>query len=632
MYLILSVLLFAQSSGVVDIYPLRTSGAVDVNHGGIATACWQLHGAVGVSLSEPCGGYSANVAGAPVRVQYAGTWPEGLDGTQGEAWDFGGVGALTRADDGTFDPADDFTVIAAFIPHSVAAGDQCLAAKWESTGNERGWKLCRNGTSITFSVSVDGIGAATLTRVNAAEIHTVSYVTATYDQSGTTADLYVDNLSVATSGAFPASIHDSSANFEIGASDTGAFVWDGWIYDVIYVPSYMTEADHAFMHAQWRGTISAAGLQLTTITTNPSAFMAAPPDSGAEPFFHELPDNTVQVGSVASGSGGVFSANGPSNLVHRGTFETWAAGSPTGWTETSGGGTSDATQNTTSMAHGFSSAAMVCDGVNTLTLDSACKAFGATTNYWGDVWLRTTAGTADVSVQIIEYTSVNCTTGATTTTLWNGDPGSWSVRGSTQGGARTTGAGVQSGRLRISIQNNAATVLADGAFLWSNIIPTDALCVADTDATASCGHVNMSIVNQPLGPNETFSVCSVTRTPVDVTLASLFPAWHLGGTYGAANSCLPYSYTGLWRWRCWNQAAGTGTINMGAAATNTDTYICGSMTASGQIWGYNTTTSYGPASPGYRNAVFPEIQIGGYGNSGYVNWNRDLVIYRRLVQ
>jgi hypothetical protein len=272
---------------------------------------------------------------------------------------------------------------------------------------------------------------------------------------------------------------------------------------------------------------------------------------------------------------------------------------------------------------------MHCDGVNTLTLDSACKLINNSSPYWLDTWVRTTAGVADFSVQLIEYTSADCSTGATTTTLYNGNPGANWVK---QGGQRVTGAGVQSGRLRLSIQNNNATVLVDASLFWNNYTTTDGLCVTDADATAVCTHIDTTIAMPLLGPNEEFSLCSTLRTPVDVSLAVLYAGWHMGGTYGVANSCVMYTFNGAWIWRCWDSGAANSTLTTGAAAQNTDTYLCGSMVSDGVMWSMQGTTSYGPQVRGSRNAAFPEIQLGGYNGSAYVMWMRDIMIYRRIRQ
>ena len=477
-----------QDSNELFRYSAGFSGAIDEGYpGSQPTMAITFDRAVAGTYAAETGGQVFTVNGAPVK-KADGTWPAGLSGSQGNSWSFDGAAdylSLAAASAGAFNPSDDLTVFAVVTPSTVAAGEDCIAGKYETTGNEKGWKLCRSADGVVFTTSVDGAADTAATKATALAANRTACIVAVYDKSATTGTVYVDELAAATNASMSAGINASGADFEIGASDTGATLWAGKMHTgpVVWQDA-ATAAEARHLCRQWRGLVAETGQEIAVSSAAPPAILIAPPDSGTQPFLVDMPVNVMQVGKASStATVGGTSPSAISNLAHRRSFETWAAGSPTGWTETSGGGTSDATQNTANMAHGGSSAQLLCDGVNAIQLDSACKALSGSTAYWADAYGETLAGTATAYVQLTECTDGACSVECVTTTLWTGDPGAdWQVRGNT----RTTGAGVNSGLVTIKMDTTSATAVFDAVSLYTGNTGKRSFCPGDTDATASC--------------------------------------------------------------------------------------------------------------------------------------------------
>lgn len=623
------------ASGIVDIYRLDYSGAVDSNRGGTSTACWTLSGAVGATISEPCGSHSFTVNGAPTRVQYAGIWPnaDGIAGTQGEAWYFNGANAyltIAAASATDFDPAGSFSVGVIFTKSNTGGGEYI----WSKFAGSGGWLLWTDAGGRVEWFLDDGPTTLFVDTGTAAKINTPICAVGTYEQTNPAEImLYVDEIAAKSNtrvgfGPLPG----NSQKLGLGALGNGANKLEGVIYRADFWDGVvLTEAQARAYCRQWRGLISASTNSVTITSASPPAIMLAPPGSGAEPFFYDQPTNSSQIGSTTSSRGGIYGGGPLTSLANRGSLETWAAGSPSGWTETSGGGTSDATQNTTSMAKGASSAAMACDGVNNLTLDTACKSLANSTSYYGLVYAKTTAGTANFTLQLLEYTDGSCTVGLTTTNLWGaGDPGANWIRA---GGTRTTGAGVNSGRLRLLIDTNAATVLADGAMLYEGDQPTDLLCTSDADASVTCT-LNDVTVDPGVGliTAGEWQFNATISSPIDGAVASpVRQILRVPGTAGNNNrvdlswasdvlTCTIFDSGGVAR---------TSTV---AAAGNADTNfdVMMSHTSDGRVeccW--DGTCDATPATSAVMDGVGSEIVYGSDGTTGGEIWIQEGVWSRR---
>ena len=466
------------------------SGAIDHGYPSATQAQMAItfERAVAGTYASETGSYTFTVNGSPSAKVDDGTWPSGLPGSQGNAWVLDGTDDSLTISDGSggddFDPGDDFTVMAVVTPSALPIANTGIIVK------DASWRLYHYGTGTKLGVTDDGTTAvghfSTVSANGTLAVGQTACIVATYNfvTDGTSEGaVYVDEFAAATNISMDGPANDSAGVFEIGALSVTEFA--GKIHHAAYWDGVVaTEAEARHMCRQWRGTVAANGEALTITSASPPAILIAPPESGTEPFLMDMPTNVLQIGKWATNATiGGTSPSATDNFVHRRSLETWAAGSPSGWTETSGGGTSDATQNTTTMAHGGSSAQLLCDGVNAIQLDSACKALSGSTAYWADAYAKTTAGTATAYVQLTECTDGACSVGCVTTTLWTGDPGAnWQARGDT----RTTGAGVNSGYVTVKMDTTSATAVFDAVSLYTGAWGKRSFCPGDTDATASC--------------------------------------------------------------------------------------------------------------------------------------------------
>jgi hypothetical protein len=493
--------LFNGGNGTLNGFGLDTSGAISVNRPGTPTACWDFESAVGGTYADDCdGSYAPTVNGTPEKG-VDGTWPAGISGSQGNSWSWdGSTDSLTLADGSggdDFDGTNGFSVQCAAMTNTTDATTDVLMSKGD-TGANLGWVIYRFSSTLSFRIYKTAGSGTTIGKTISTALPFFVTVTYEYVADGTSEmRMYINNDATATSSVAEGPVNDNALAFGIGAFGTPGNQWSGWIsHCALYMDTVITEAQHDFAYAQWQGRVSSSGPVIAVTSASPPAIIRAPADSGMEPFLQAPGANSGVVGSVVTGSGGYYGARQTSNLCFRRSLETWAAGSPTGWTETSGGGTSDAVQNTSTWAHGASSAQMVCDGSNTISLDSGCTALAASTDYYVQAYQKTSAGTADYYLQLIECTDGACSVGCVTTTLYNGDPGSDWVR---QGGTRTTGGSAASGQVRLHLATNSATIVVDAVSLFTGTEPIDHFCPGDTDAAATCNHMVSQVPSMAQG-------------------------------------------------------------------------------------------------------------------------------------
>lgn len=601
--------------------PFDTSGAVDTS-----AAAFEIDfdTAVAGTYVSDIGGYTLTVNGSPTIVT-DGTWPAGLTGSQGHAWTFdGSTDYLSLADASggdDFDPAGDFSVMVVTTPR-VLSGVQQLVAKLGAAG-DYGWCLGFDDDDVVFGVSDDGTNVDVATGTNAATIHTQHCIVAMFDTSASTGYLVVDEQALVVDAVVGPAFNGIGA-FQLGAQNGAGDLFTGEIHEVMYFDSLLSEERARRLCRQWRGVYATNGKPVNTSSASPPYLILSPPDGGTQPFFARMPANAVQVRKRSSAATiGGTSTSDIDNLCQRAGLETWAVGSPTGWTETSAGGTSDAIQDTTNRAQGNSSASLDCDGTNAISLTSACKTISASTAYYGSAWLKTTAGTATAYVNMIEYTSADCTTGDTSTTLWTGDPGSYWVRHS---GTRTTGGSVQSGQIQIMLDSTAATVSADAVHLRAGAFAVSQFCGCDTDATCVCSAVAPSFDSQING-NEPVTIQGTWSSPWAATSLSTDPRLITDGTGGANTMALwispgndePYGQVvdsaGSSKYVSCNVA------NWVADTEYTVTFYHNSIGGLFMYWNSAWQSTMSGAGTGMRSASQTTTYIGSNGTIGYdLDW------------
>jgi len=232
------------------VLPLRPMG--EINPPGNPLMEIYFEKDVGATYTTETGAYIMTVSGTPTRLP-DDTYPTGWNNNIGDGvrrgymWDFDGTNDyLTRADDGTFDPAGSFSVQAIVQTDSIS-GDGVIMCK-DNTTTERGWQLTRTaGDDIFFRIfNAAGVG----TSVQKGNITTSEYVviTATYEYVGAGTSklrLYVNALDTASSDIAVGPTKNVGVGLSIGAVSTGAYKHNGKIHYLNYEDgTVLTEAQH----------------------------------------------------------------------------------------------------------------------------------------------------------------------------------------------------------------------------------------------------------------------------------------------------------------------------------------------------------------------------------------------------
>jgi hypothetical protein len=595
--------------------------------------------AVGATYTTEGGSYSLTVNGSPTRVN-DGTWPEGLDGSQGYGWEFDGSSDyLSRSDDGAFDPSGDFSVLAVVRPDTVAAGEDCIAGKYETTGNEKGWKLCRSADDVVLTTSADGSADTTVTASTMLGVHRLSCIVATYDKSATTGTIYVDEQTAATNASMGASVNDSAADLEIGASDTGSTLWAGGIDYVAYYSEALSAATARKLCRQYRGLLSTIGNAVSVSSASPPAIPLAPPDSGTQPFLVDQPANTTQVGSPASGSGGIYAAAAIDNLVQRSSFETWGgAGDATGWTEATGGSGAVA-EDTSAVAHGGSSAKLTCTaGADSWSLTSACLDVDPSKDYTVGLWGKKASGTTNLSITVKGWSNAACdadeeseytSTPGDIASDWTKYPASSFSIASGDWEATTDYATVI---ISDDCSGGAGVQYIDAVHLHEDrTYRTDAYCGCDTDATCSCTDVIASIGN-PMSINGTSQIDATVRSPVDGAETGARRVVYAAGTGGGDENAIDVTwmqdYLTCGQHQSGGDLAGGGVPAAGNADTDYDvTAYHVSSGSMGCCWDGSTCVG---AEKTTRDDIASTLYVGADDTSGSDAWVTGLEFRRRL--
>jgi len=639
-------------SGYVRGYHMDSSGVIDPNYPGTPTACWDFDSAVGGTYTDDCAAtYSMTVNGSPSKVDDA-TWPSGLSGSQGSAWEIDGAADyLSRADDGTFDPGGDFSVQFVITPELSSAS--MPFGKWIAGTNQRGWViyLAANGT-ISLYLSDNGTGGAGhqsyVSKATACSAYRPAFITATYDyisDGNSVATLYVDNLSTATNSSMDGPVFNSSADFRIGADGAAGNKYKGDVHQFTYYDGIViTEAQHDEMFARWQGRSSTAGdtVRVTVSSASPPAIPMAYPSSGTQPFLVDQPANSGYVGSPASGSGGIYSAGAITNLVQRASFETWAgAGDATGWveTKTNGNGSAAITEENTIVAHGGSSVKMVLTGTTSIAKihSSFCVIGGAgSSDVYLSIYEKKSGGITATDIIVTEYDAANCTSYLQDTTVLSAQDvtTSWAE----YGGLMASGswhASTSSYKIVIREQcNGGCTTYIDAVQARVASTPTDAFCGCDTDASCVCNLVDITDDNPPTGmTGGSWTFEATVRSPIDGAEATpVRQIMYVPATSGNNNKISLSWASDVLTCSVWD-SSGTEKSSTVAAAGNADTdyAVKCSKSSAGVVtacWAGSCDAT--PATGATTAGIGSEMVLGSDGSTGGDVWVNDPVIYRRV--
>jgi hypothetical protein len=195
----------------------------------------------GATITDKSGTYTLTKAGQPKRY----TSP-----VYGDYHAFDGTNDYYSSTNAVFTPTGDFSVVVVFTPNTVAAGQQVICGKWNSIGNQRGWLLYRDGSSISFNRSTDGTGGTQVaaTKLSSLVANKPCLITATYSTIGGLT-VRVDALTAATAAAIGV-VFSSSASFYIGVEGDLTNKLNGNLhYLAYYNGTVLTAQNHADMYA-----------------------------------------------------------------------------------------------------------------------------------------------------------------------------------------------------------------------------------------------------------------------------------------------------------------------------------------------------------------------------------------------
>jgi hypothetical protein len=628
------------STSIVANYPLNYSGAADVNHGGTATMAIWFDDAVAGTYTTEVGSYSLTVNGAPTnQIDY--TLPSGLGNTEGESWWFDGTNDwLSRADDGTFEPAGDFSVQCVITPYDVA-GAEYLIGKYESESNRRSWMLWINADDVYFDLSDDGAAGSSLAKTTSIAAYRPAFVTASYDYvsaGSSVASIYIDNLSTATDSSFEGPAYDGTASFGIGSADfdhaTGAAnEFYGEIHFCRFLDgTVLTEAQHDAGFAQWQGRASTyQGNYVSVSSAAPPAIVATDPASGVQPFILDNPANSLNIGEVSDGSGGLMGAAAIQNDIERSSIETYA----TGWTLTGnhGDGSYAWAQENTHVAHGGVSAKITLTGTTSYGYATpGCMTAAIGNDAYLSYWAKELSGTSNMIVQIEEYDAGDCTSYLGAIVIVNNVRASttWTKYGGAVGSGDWDASTSSYKMLFYSYQSASAMVWDAFQFRDGASNPVDAYCFADTDASAACNHVIPELTPNP-NTAGTWHVKMNARIPYACSDASSDYLMRIRGTSGTENRTNFYLHADTVAADVYDSAgAAKSTSVAGACNADTDFEVGLWRTDAGVTAAcYEGTCDASPATGAIQITPATIVELASDSASGYDIWVNDLQFLRR---
>ena len=168
----------------------------------------------------------------------------------------GSTDSLSLASAGDFVPAGSFSVVFAYTPLSVAASTFPIMNKWNATGNQRGWQIYQNGTTIFFKRSTDG-QAGTVQSVSVTSCLEVGKPVLVGASYSTTLGLYlrVDALAEQNT-ACTGTVHPLNTEPLYIAADGGNYL-NGKLLQLLVLDhgvggAVVSAAEHAALYAAWK--------------------------------------------------------------------------------------------------------------------------------------------------------------------------------------------------------------------------------------------------------------------------------------------------------------------------------------------------------------------------------------------
>lgn len=637
--LVLALPALASDSNIVRAYHLDRSGIGSSNLCDTSIGCptigiW-FDDAVAGTYTAEIGGQVLTVNGNPTRIS-GPTHPAGFSAASGYTWRLDGTGDyLSLADaGGAFASQTAWSVSCVVTPRAGFASGDVLAAKWNTTGDKRSWRLYTGGTSAVLDISSDGTAGTitTLTKAASLALHRLSWVTASCDGAGN-CSLWVDEMAVATSAAM-GDPFEGDAALTIGADAEAAGDGPVDFAPCAYYDGALVAADHLRLARRYRGLYDGSGLQVVSFTAaTPPAIQVAAPADGVTPLLVEMPAGSGMLGETAS-CVGVYGASAITNKCWRSSLETWAAGAPTGWTEAL---TSDGNCEGVALspAHGsYVAACSTTDADDAVTLTSGCATVTGGTAMRLMAWAKTGSGAGLLDVNIIEDDSADCGSPTTTTSVINDQvPGAAWAKYS---GNITLQAGTIRAQVQISLPAAAAQVTyIDALQFRAGSLASDAYCGADTDADAVCA-TSIPSHASAFSANGSQTVEFTGCTPY--AAADLAAATYLWHDYSAATNQIMLrllTTTDEPTWRVYDKDSGYLEVNPSTATNwlaNTQYKIRAYMSGLGGLgitWPVGTwVTATTGAGTGIRSAATTATYLGSSNAAPGDAWITGLTYYR----
>lgn len=325
------------------------------------------------------------------------------------------VGNYTVLPNHLFDGKNDFSVVCAVTPLNLIDGGIYIAQADAQAINET-WNIYNSGTSLVFLVSTDGArGNLSYLYGGTVGAHQQTIFGATYHyitDGSSQMRFYINNDTVLTTDTAVGPPHtccgDPAHDGSFILGGIGSYGVEGLIHDCRFYTSVITQTQFDFIRDSWNGVTSNKGASLTTVNTAPPSLLMSPINSGLIAPYEKLPPNISRVGSYSTGKGGIYVPKAKTNLTGRSSFESWAAGVPTGWTKVSGASTitqsSDAIHGNSSLKiDSVASGIMLAGPCMTGTINDA-------SDYNMHCYTKKTSGTPDCNFVIDQYSDGACGT------------------------------------------------------------------------------------------------------------------------------------------------------------------------------------------------------------------------------
>lgn len=637
---------FAGDAILIQDYKLTYSGEIDYNHGGTPTMVIKFDDAVGATYTTEVGGFVFDVIATPYRFPDP-TYPAGLSGTRGYSWYFGAADRIELTDANGADslsPTGNFSLLAIVSTITTNASNSTIMGRWDSLGvAQRVFYLYRYSTSIYFKVTKDGTEAGgSVSTVSKSGSYILRErpicIGATYDGSGgdghAIMTIYPDDDTPAqiTNGVAPPWSTGVNSDFTFSSKDGGgdkflgrfhyAAYWDGVV---------LTASDYEFLCAQWRGAMAGGGRGFIQSTTSPPAYRLTPLTGTSHPFLIE--SFVAQAGSPnGTGSGGIYSSRNMTNLVQRGSFETWSGGDASGWVEAvTGSATISGTANF--RAHeayaAYQNHVLATDDSS---LTSVCMDIDPAKAYALNFWARKVGGTVNYTYTITSYSDSGCTADATVEVTNNLGDLTTSLTKYTDSIAAGNWAGTaQYATVKFSNDNVSDDVLLDAVqFLEDCTYATDAGCYCDTDATCSCAYSDYEM-NQPLALNGTWTIKATIRSPIDGAVATpLRQILYSAKTDGANENQIDFYWASdVLTLSIYDNSDVQHTATVACAKANdVDVDVLARKTSSGRIQVCCDAVCGAVGTDAFMDDIASTLDLGNDGTDGGEIWIRNLKFYR----